>query len=259
MISTPNGTARSLASSRSRSSPSCSTTASSAALARAAEQEARVEDDGLGARCLRDAGRVVEHADGHAVLLVALDMAHEPGDRRVHRERDAGARARARRGARRTGSPSRSRPRSRSRRPCSRARSSSSIASSGLPVTARAPARSGCVPITAADVPQPGSVRRASYAFPWPEPLSNRPAGARHRPPARRPLARGGRGRRVESRGRGRVHAGRVRQGVLRRPDRGRPGRLCEDHGYGSPVGASRRPPDAPLGTSSRACVRSAG
>ena len=58
------------------------------ALARAAEQEARVEDDRLGSRDLGDPRRVVEHPDRHRVLLVALDVTHEPGDRRVHRKRD---------------------------------------------------------------------------------------------------------------------------------------------------------------------------
>ena len=47
-----------------------------------------MEDDGLGAGDLRDPGRVVEHPGRHPVLAVALDVAHEAGDRRVHRERD---------------------------------------------------------------------------------------------------------------------------------------------------------------------------
>ena len=59
-------------------------------LARAAEQEAGVEDDDLRAGRLRDAGRVVEHADGHVQLLAALRVAHEAGDRRVDGEDDAG-------------------------------------------------------------------------------------------------------------------------------------------------------------------------
>jgi hypothetical protein len=54
----------------------------------AAEQEAGVEDHELGAARLRDSGGVVEHPDRHALLLVALDVAHEAGDRRVHREDD---------------------------------------------------------------------------------------------------------------------------------------------------------------------------
>ena len=57
-------------------------------LARAAEQEARMEDDHLGACGLRDPGRVVEHPDRHVQLLAALGVAHEAGDRRVHREHD---------------------------------------------------------------------------------------------------------------------------------------------------------------------------
>ena len=47
-----------------------------------------MEDDRLGARCQSDPGRMVEHPDRHPVLAVALDVAHEAGDRRVHRERD---------------------------------------------------------------------------------------------------------------------------------------------------------------------------
>ena len=58
-------------------------------LARAAEQEAGVEDDDLGARRLCDAGGVVEHSDRHVQLLAALGVAHEAGDRSVHREDDA--------------------------------------------------------------------------------------------------------------------------------------------------------------------------
>ena len=46
-------------------------------LALAAEQEARMEDDHLGAAGHRDARRVVEHPDRHPVLLVALDVAEE--------------------------------------------------------------------------------------------------------------------------------------------------------------------------------------
>ena len=57
-------------------------------LSRAAKEETRVEDDRLGAGHLRDSGRVVEHAGRHPVLAVALDVAHESSDRRVHRERD---------------------------------------------------------------------------------------------------------------------------------------------------------------------------
>ena len=62
-------------------------------LARPAEEEARVEDDDLGARGLGDPRRVVQHADGHVQLLAALGVAHEAGDRRVHRQSDVGRRA----------------------------------------------------------------------------------------------------------------------------------------------------------------------
>ena len=88
ITSIPNGTSRPLPSSRSRSSPSCSHDRVDRLLARPAEQEARVEDDHLGARRLRDPGRVVEHPDRHVQLLAALGVAHEPGERRVHRQRD---------------------------------------------------------------------------------------------------------------------------------------------------------------------------
>jgi len=54
----------------------------------AAEQEAWMEDDELRARHLRDPGRVVEHPDGHTLLLVALDVTHEARDRRVDGEHD---------------------------------------------------------------------------------------------------------------------------------------------------------------------------
>src|SRR6059058_3081692 len=50
-----------------------------------------MEDDDLCARRLRDARRVVEHADRHVELLAALGVAHEAGYRRVHGEDDAGA------------------------------------------------------------------------------------------------------------------------------------------------------------------------
>src|SRR5215211_4626182 len=48
-----------------------------------------MEDDDLGARRLRDSRRMIEHADRHVQLLAALRVAHEAGDRRVHREHDA--------------------------------------------------------------------------------------------------------------------------------------------------------------------------
>jgi len=57
-------------------------------LAGPAEQEAGMEDHRLGSRDLCDPRRVVEHPGRHPVLAVALDMAHEAGDRRVHREGD---------------------------------------------------------------------------------------------------------------------------------------------------------------------------
>jgi len=58
-------------------------------LAFAPEQEAGMEDDHLGTAGLRDAGGMVEHADGHVELLAALGMPHEAGDRRVDGEDDA--------------------------------------------------------------------------------------------------------------------------------------------------------------------------
>ncbi len=48
-----------------------------------------MEDDHLGFARLRDARRVIEHADGHVELLPALGVAHEAGQRGMHRERDA--------------------------------------------------------------------------------------------------------------------------------------------------------------------------
>src|SRR5262249_27468907 len=53
-------------------------------------------------------------------------------------------------------------------------------------------------------------------------PFQDRPAGARHRPPPRRPLARDVRRDGVEPRGRRRISAGGVREGLLRRAHRGR-------------------------------------
>ena len=47
-----------------------------------------MEDDELRPGRHRDAGGVVEHADRHVQLLAPLGVAHEAGDRRVHRERD---------------------------------------------------------------------------------------------------------------------------------------------------------------------------
>src|SRR5205814_4735304 len=56
----------------------------------APEQVTRMEDDGRRAGRPGDAGRVVEHADGHVELLAALGMTHEAGDRRVDGKDDAG-------------------------------------------------------------------------------------------------------------------------------------------------------------------------
>ena len=49
-----------------------------------------MEDDELGTAGDRDARRVVEHADRHPVLLVALDLAEKACERRVHGQRDSG-------------------------------------------------------------------------------------------------------------------------------------------------------------------------
>lgn len=49
-----------------------------------------MEDDQLGAARDGDARGVVEHADRHSLLLVALEVAHEARDRRVDGEDDAG-------------------------------------------------------------------------------------------------------------------------------------------------------------------------
>jgi len=48
-----------------------------------------MEDDELCSARDGDPGRVVEHPHGHALLLVSFDVAHEAGDRCVHRERDS--------------------------------------------------------------------------------------------------------------------------------------------------------------------------
>jgi len=57
-------------------------------LAVSAEEEAGMEHDELGTRGPRDPRGVVEHPDGHSLLLVALEVAHEAGDRRVHGQHD---------------------------------------------------------------------------------------------------------------------------------------------------------------------------
>ena len=225
ITSIPNGTARSFASSRSRSSPSCSHDRVDRLLARAAEQEARVEDDDLGARRLGDPGRVVEHPDRHVQLLAALGVAHEPGDRRVHREDDAVLARQLAEARRRSRSPSRSGPRSRSRRPSSRARAAPRPPPRGSPARAPAQGRSAAVRAICTE----SLVRRPS------DPLSTL------LPCPRRPsridlleldidlrladLWREAAGiERMVARGRRRLHAGRLRQGLLRRADRGAPG-----------------------------------
>src|SRR5205823_8309461 len=69
------------------------------------------------------------------------------------------------------------------------------------------------------------AVRPFFYVFRHAEAtLQDRPARARHRSPPRRPLARDVRRDGLEPRRRGRVPAGRVRQGLLRRAHRGRAG-----------------------------------
>ena len=59
-------------------------------LALAPEQEARVEDDELGAGGEGDSRRVVEHPDRHVQLLAALRVPDEAGDRRMDGKDDAG-------------------------------------------------------------------------------------------------------------------------------------------------------------------------
>ena len=55
----------------------------------AAEQEAGMKDDELGAGRFRDPGRMVEHPDGHALLLIPLDVTHEARNRCVDGEHDS--------------------------------------------------------------------------------------------------------------------------------------------------------------------------
>jgi len=58
-------------------------------------------DDHLGTGRFRETGRVIEHAERHLELLLALDMPHERGERCVHREHDVlGAKSLAERGRR---------------------------------------------------------------------------------------------------------------------------------------------------------------
>ena len=90
-------------------------------LARPAEQEAGVEHDDLGAGSLRDAGRVVEHPERHVQLLAALGVAHEAGDRRMQRQRDAVCRASSPSSVAKPRSRSRTCPTEEPRRPSSRA------------------------------------------------------------------------------------------------------------------------------------------
>ena len=200
-----------------------------------------MEDDELGARGLRDPGRVVEHPDRHVELLATLGVAHEAGDRRVDREHDPVLpRELPKRSAQ--GSPSRTSPRSRSRRPCSRARGGSRPPPRGS--RARAPGPAEPELTHGAN----HAVRPRSYAFGHGKSPThpNRPARARHRPPARRPLARG--------RGRSRdwnidVVAAFMRaaygKGYCDSLTEDAPGSLCVDHGYRVPG------PGAPLRASS--------
>ena len=116
-------------------------------LAAAAEQEAGVEDDDLGAARGRDAGAPVEAADGGGELAPArLQVAHERrtaahAPRARHRPR-----APPRRAAPPTGSPSRSCPRSRSRRRRSRARATGRPPAAGPRGRGSRAGRHGCAP-----------------------------------------------------------------------------------------------------------------
>ena len=89
IISIPKGTARSFCLEPRRGARRAArTTASSAASRVAAEQEAGVEDDELGAAGRGDPGGVVEHAHGAPELRLALHVPEEGGERRVDGERD---------------------------------------------------------------------------------------------------------------------------------------------------------------------------
>src|SRR5262249_38056156 len=153
---------------------------------------------------------------GHALLLVALDVTHEPGDRRVDRENDVvlvgelaeplgprvvhpelalevdlarGVATLAEKLDRLLGAVARRDPRA--------------------PEMELAHPTSLCRPI--------GRLRSLHAQGPKPD----RSSRTGHRPPPCRSLARSRRDRGVEPRGRRSVHACRVRQGVLRRVDGG--------------------------------------
>ena len=87
ITSTPNGTARSFCSSRSRSVSSQRDDVVERLLAVAAEPEAGVDDDHLGARGGGDAGAAVERAERHLRLLL-VGVAGEREQRCVDRKRD---------------------------------------------------------------------------------------------------------------------------------------------------------------------------
>ena len=89
ITSTPNVTARSLPSSRSRSVPSCSTTASSASSRLRPSRNPGWKTTSSAPRRGGDTGAAVERSHRGGELAPArLQMAHEPEERRVHRERD---------------------------------------------------------------------------------------------------------------------------------------------------------------------------
>ena len=179
-----------------------------------------MEDDHLGARRLRDPGRVVEHPDRHVQLLAALGVAHEA--RRSARAPTATMSLLARELAEALGElvvhPEAALEVDLAGREV-RARAAPRPPPPGSRATARAPGRSGA---SAAICTRQAYVRPALYARAMSDtPDTHRSARARHRPPAHRPLARGRRHRGVVARGRRRVHARRVRQGLLRRAHRG--------------------------------------
>ena len=202
----------------------------------------------LGAAGRGDPGGVVEHPDRHPVLLVALDMAHEACDRRVDGEAMS---ALARELAEPLG-PWVVHPEAALEVDLAglkpRSSRSSTAASRGLSREGSGPGRSEAVamPARRRDVPSG-------------EPMSSDPflRSSHGQAPTRIDLLEldidlrladlwreAADIDRVEPRGGRRVHARRVRQGVLRRADRGRPGSLCEEHGYRIPA-AQRRAADA--------------